>query len=46
MDIYITVGPGLHILEFYHAEEGVLDNQSWSNDLITPTMSYNNESYN
>ena len=35
MDIYITVGPGLHILEFYHAEEGVLDNQSWSNDLTT-----------
>ncbi len=34
MNIYITVGPGLHILEFHHAEEGVLDNQSWSNNLV------------
>ena len=33
MDIYITVGPGLHILELHHADESVLNNQTWSNDL-------------
>ena len=33
MDIYMTVGPGLHILELHHANESILNNQSWSNDL-------------
>ena len=38
MDIYITVGPGLHVLELHHADERVLENQTWSNDL--PELEY------
>ena len=33
MDLYITLGPGLHILEFYHANDSILQNQNWGNDL-------------
>ena len=38
MDLYISVGPGLHLIEFYHANESVLENQNWSNDL--PALEY------
>ena len=35
MDLYITVGPGYHLLELYHANDSILDNQTWSNDLAS-----------
>ena len=38
MDLYISVGPGLHLIEFYHANESVLEDQNWSNDL--PALEY------
>jgi hypothetical protein len=33
MDLYITVGPGLHMIEFHHANVSVLENQEWGNNL-------------
>ena len=33
MDLYITLGPGLHFIEFYHVNDSVLQNQNWGNDL-------------
>ena len=33
MDLYITVGPGYHLLELYHANDSILDNQT-ANDLV------------
>ena len=38
MDLYISVGPGFHLIEFYHANETVLEHQNWSNDL--PALEY------
>lgn len=38
MDLYISVGPGLHLIELNHANESVLTNQSWGNDL--PALEY------
>lgn len=38
MDLYISVGPGLHLIEFYHANESVLEDQNWSNNL--PALEY------
>ena len=33
MDLYITLGPGSHLIEFYHANDSILQNQNWGNDL-------------
>ena len=33
MDLYITLGPGLHLIEFYHANDSILQNQDWGNNL-------------
>lgn len=33
MDLYITVGPGMHLIKMYHANESILENQTWSNEL-------------
>jgi hypothetical protein len=38
MDLYISVGPGMHLIELYHANESVLSNQTWGNDL--PALEY------
>ena len=38
MDLYISVGPGFHLIEFYHANETVLEHQNWSNAL--PALEY------
>ena len=36
MDLYITVGPGMHLIKLYHANGSVLENQTWGNDLDAP----------
>ena len=33
MDLYITVGPGNHLIKLYHTNDSVLENQTWGNDL-------------
>ena len=33
MDLYITLGPGLHLIEFYHVNDSILQNQTWGNEL-------------
>jgi len=33
MDLYVTLGPGFHFIEFYHVNDSVLQNQNWGNDL-------------
>ena len=33
MDLYITVGPGNHLIKLYHMNDSVLENQTWGNDL-------------
>ena len=33
MDLYITLGPGLHFIEFYHVNDSILQDQNWGNDL-------------
>ena len=33
MDLYITVGPGMHLIKLYHADSSILNNQTWSNNL-------------
>ena len=33
MDLYVTLGPGLHFIAFYHANDSILQNQNWGNDL-------------
>ncbi|MEC8609499.1 MAG: hypothetical protein VXY42_03230 [Candidatus Thermoplasmatota archaeon] len=33
LETYITVGPGKHLIKFYHADDSILENQNWSNDL-------------
>ncbi len=33
MDLYITVGPGNHLIKLYHTNDSVLENQTWGNNL-------------
>ena len=33
MDLYITLGPGLHFIEFFHVNDSILQDQNWGNDL-------------
>ena len=33
IDLYITVGPGNHLIKLYHTNDSVLENQTWGNDL-------------
>ncbi len=33
MDLYITVGPGMHLIKFYHTDSSIIENQTWGNDL-------------
>ena len=33
MEVYITVGPGMHLIVFEHRNESILSNQTWGNDL-------------
>ena len=33
MDLYITVGPGNHLIKLYHTNDSVLENQTWGNSL-------------
>ena len=33
MDLYITVGPGNHLIKLYHTNDSVLENRTWGNDL-------------
>ena len=33
MDLYVTLGPGLHFIEFYHVNDSILQDQNWGNDL-------------
>ena len=32
-EVYLNVGPGMHLIEFAHADENILSNQTWSNGL-------------
>lgn len=32
-EVYLNVGPGLHLIEFTHKNENILENQTWSNEL-------------
>ena len=32
-EVYLNVGPGLHLIEFTHKNEKILENQTWSNEL-------------
>lgn len=32
-DIYLSVGPGMHLIVLTHKDESILTNQTWSNDL-------------
>lgn len=36
-DVYLSVGPGMHLIEFAHQNENILTNQTWSNDLQSLT---------
>ncbi|MED5497586.1 MAG: hypothetical protein VX872_08510, partial [Candidatus Thermoplasmatota archaeon] len=33
MDLYITLGPGLHFIEFHHVNDSILQDQNWGNNL-------------
>ena len=33
MDLYITVGPGNHLIKLYHTNDSALENQTWGNNL-------------
>lgn len=32
-EVYLNVGPGMHLIEFTHKNENILSNQTWSNGL-------------
>lgn len=32
-EVYLNVGPGMHLIEFAHEDENILSNQTWSNGL-------------
>tara|TARA_Y100000766_G_scaffold11366_1_gene8228 strand:- start:1344 stop:3626 length:2283 start_codon:yes stop_codon:yes gene_type:complete len=32
-EVYLNVGPGMHLIVFSHKNESILTNQTWSNDL-------------
>ena len=32
-EVYLNVGPGMHLIEFAHQNEEILSNETWSNDL-------------
>ena len=38
LESYITVGPGLHFITFHHANDSILENQTWGNSL--PALEY------
>ncbi len=32
-EVYLNIGPGMHLIEFTHKDEDILANQTWSNSL-------------
>ena len=37
-EVYLNVGPGMHLIEFTHKDENILTNQTWSN--VLQSVSY------